>query len=110
VLEGKTLFGALCEVYSLTIIELKAVLQRGAAKRGPLTTTAGTDTYATSTATAIMHTASAAPPTAKDEGELRCKKRRKRVNSSEEVRPGPSKKQSPTERKGRAVGQPAVRN
>jgi hypothetical protein len=33
VLEDKTLFGALNGVYSLTIIDFKAVLQRGGAKR-----------------------------------------------------------------------------
>jgi hypothetical protein len=109
VLEGKTLFGALCGVYSLALIDLKAVLKRGAAEKRSHTPTAGSDTPATNTTT-TPRSNSAVAPTAQDEGEFRSQKRRKRINSSEEVRPGPSKRQSSTERKGTAAGQPAVRN
>jgi hypothetical protein len=77
VLEGKRLFGALYGVYSITLSELKPVLQDTAVKkRPPVATTAA--------------------PTAQENGEFREQNKMKWVNSSERDRPGSIKKQDKT--------------
>jgi hypothetical protein len=58
VLEGKSLFGALYGVYSLTLIELKSMLQHSMAKKGSNAAAAADATVTTTTTTT----------TAKDEG------------------------------------------
>jgi hypothetical protein len=78
-LEGKSLFGALYRVCSLTLLELKALLQlqHAAAKK-----------------------ATSATPTAPDKGEFRQQRRRKRMNSSEAGRPGSAKKKKKKKKRG----------
>lgn len=87
VLEVKTLFGALCGLYSLTLTDLKYLLQNGAAKKGK--------PAAVNTITTTI-TDTAAPTPALNEGDFPEQKRRKRKNSTEGHRPDSARKQGAT--------------
>jgi hypothetical protein len=81
----KSLFVALYGISSLTLIELKHVLQHSTEKGPPPTAT------------------TAAAPAALNEGDVRKQKRRKRVNSSEGDRPDSVKKQGSNTQVGKTV-------